>query len=204
MADRPISLVAVDAHTASWLRIDRDSGVDLVTRSPRAPRCREAPTHSINALATSNGGVRPPKTLTLPRAMANVVVLSPFGGRSQTHRNGARTRQASSRACAGHRNGARTWQPGRGPAQAGQPRRGDHTGRHSRTAMGTNQMDPATRIPAAVPVSPRASRKRPCDVPLTMARRHPPYPNPDPDVGRTTRQPEPQVTSKFQDLARIA
>ena len=31
----------------------------------------------------------------------------------------------------------------------------------SRIAMGTNQMDPATASPPPVPVSPKASRKRP-------------------------------------------
>lgn len=101
-------VVAVDAHTGELAAFDRDSGVDLVdavTASTALPGL--VPTHSINGTHYINGGVRSGDNADLASGYANVVGLSPFGGH---HRMGARTRQVSSRACAGHRNGARTWQ----------------------------------------------------------------------------------------------
>jgi NTE family protein len=82
--DRPMIVVAVDAHTGELAAFDRESGVDLVdavTASSALPGL--VPTHSINGAHYINGGVR-----------------------------------SSDNA-------------------------------DSRAAMGTNQMDPPTRIPAA-------------------------------------------------------
>ena len=96
-------LVAVNAHTGELVAFDRDSGVDLVdavTASTALPG--SVPTHNINGTRYINGGVRSAENADLASGYANVVVLSPFGGRSGTYR------QASSRACADHRNGART------------------------------------------------------------------------------------------------
>jgi NTE family protein len=104
--DRPMIVVAGDAHTGELAAFDRDSGVDLVdavTASTALPGM--VPTHSINGTHYINGGVRSGENADLASGYANVVVLSPFGGWSQTHR-----KQASSRACAETRNGARTWQ----------------------------------------------------------------------------------------------
>ena len=72
------------------------------------------------------------------------MVLSPFGGRSQTP-----PEEASSRACADHRNGARTWQARSRPSKQGSYVEATTPDADSLAAMGTNQIDPATRIPAA-------------------------------------------------------
>jgi NTE family protein len=95
-------VVAVNAHTGELAAFDRDSGVDLVdavTAGTALPGL--APTHDINGTRYINGGVRSPENADLAVGYANVVVLSPLGGRSGT-------RKASSRACADHR--ARTWE----------------------------------------------------------------------------------------------
>ena len=144
-------VVAVDAHTGELAAFDRGSGVDLVdavTASTALPGL--VPTVSINGNRYIDGGVRSPDNADLASGYANVVVLSPLGGRSQTP-------------------------PGRGAGRAGQfeglrrpPEWGTDLASQvealrkqgsrvevitpdadSRAAMGTNQMDPATRIPAA-------------------------------------------------------
>jgi NTE family protein len=147
--DRPMIVVAIDARTGDLVAFDRDSGVDLVdavTASTALPGL--VPTHSINGAHYINGGVRSNENADLASGYANVVVLSPFGGRSRTP-------------------------PERGADPAGQfeglrrPPGADLAGQvedlrkqgsrvevitpdaDSRAAMGTNQMDPATRIPAA-------------------------------------------------------
>src|ERR1700726_3065660 len=82
--DRPMIIVAVDAHTGELAAFDRDSGVDLadaVTASTALPGV--VPTHSINGTRYINGGVRSGENADLASGYANVVVLSPFGGRSQ-------------------------------------------------------------------------------------------------------------------------
>ena len=115
--DRPMIVVAVDAHTGELAAFDRDSGVDLVdavTASTALPGL--TPTHSINGTRYINGGVRSGENADLASGYANVVVLSPFGGRNRTppergadpagqfeglrRSPGARTWQARSRPCA--------------------------------------------------------------------------------------------------------
>jgi NTE family protein len=149
--DRPMIVVAVDAHTGELAAFDRDSGVDLVdavTASSALPGL--VPTHSINGTHYINGGVRSTDNADLASGYANVVVLSPFGGRSQTPlERGADP--------AGHFEGLRR-PPEWGTDLASQVEALRKQGSHvevitpdadSRAAMGTNQMDPATRIPAA-------------------------------------------------------
>jgi NTE family protein len=83
--DRPMIVVAIDAHTGELTAFDRDSGVDLVdavTASTALPGM--TPTHSINGTHYINGGVRSAENADLASGYANIVVLSPFGGRSQT------------------------------------------------------------------------------------------------------------------------
>jgi NTE family protein len=102
--DRPMIVVAVDAHTGELAAFDRDWGVDLVdavTASTALPGL--VPTVSINGARYIDGGVRSADNADLASGYANVLVLSPLGG-ARLHR-----KLASSRACAGHRNGARTW-----------------------------------------------------------------------------------------------
>ena len=144
--DRPMIVVAVDAHTGELAAFDRDSGVDLVdavTASTALPGL--TPTHSINGTRYINGGVRSGENADLASGYANVVVLSPFGGRSQTPPQ------------AGRFEGLRR-DPEWGTDLASQVEALRKQGSRvevitpdadSRAAMGTNQMDPATRIPAA-------------------------------------------------------
>jgi NTE family protein len=149
--DRPMIVVAIDAHTGELAAFDRDSGVDLVDAvmaSTALPGL--VPTHSINGTHYINGGVRSSDNADLASGYANVVVLSPFGGRSQTPPEpGADP--------AGQFEGLRR-PPEWGTDLASQVEALRKQGSHvevitpdadSRAAMGTNQMDPATRIPAA-------------------------------------------------------
>lgn len=144
--ERPMIVVAVDAHTGELAAFDRDSGVDLVdavTASTALPGL--VPTVSINGRRYIDGGVRSPDNADLASGYANVVVLSPLGGRSQEPPQ------------AGQFEGLRR-PPEWGVDLASQVEALRKQGSRvevitpdadSRAAMGTNQMDPATRIPAA-------------------------------------------------------
>jgi NTE family protein len=148
--DRPMIVVAVNAHTGELVAFDRDSGVDLVdavTASCALPGL--VPTHSINGTRYIDGGVPSPDNADLASGYANVVVLSPLGGRSWTPPERADP--------AGQFEGLRR-PPEWGVDLASQVEALRKQGSHvdvltpdadSRAAMGTNQMDPATRIPAA-------------------------------------------------------
>jgi NTE family protein len=143
--DRPMIVVAIDAHTGELAAFDRDSGVDLVdavTASTALPG--STPTHSINGARYINGGVRSAENADLASGYANVVVLSPFGGRIGPLPEG-------------QFEGLRR-QPEWGTDLASQVEALRKQGSHvevitpdpdSRAAMGTNQMDLATRIPSA-------------------------------------------------------
>ena len=144
--DRPMIVVAVDAHTGELAAFDRDSGVDLVdavTASTALPGM--VPTHSINGTRYINGGVRSGENADLASGYANVVVLSPFGGRSQTPPQ------------AGQFEGLRRdpeWGTDLASEVEALRKQGSRVevitpDADSRAAMGTNQMDLATRIPAA-------------------------------------------------------
>jgi len=149
--DRPMIVTAVDAHTGELAAFDRDSGVDLVdavTASCALPGL--VPTHSINGTRYIDGGVRSTDNADLASGYANVVVLSPLGGRSQTP-----TERGADPA--GQFEGLRR-RPEWGTDLASQVEALRKQGSHvevitpdaaSRAAMGTNQLDPATRIPAA-------------------------------------------------------
>lgn len=78
-------MVAVNAHTGELAAFDRDSSVDpvdAVTASIALPGL--VPTHSINGTRYISGGVRSPDNADLASDHANVVVLSPLGGRGPT------------------------------------------------------------------------------------------------------------------------
>jgi NTE family protein len=142
--DRPMIVTAVDAHTGELAAFDRDSGVDLVdavTASTALPGL--VPTVSINGTRYIDGGVRSPDNADLASGYANVVVLSPLGGRGADR--------------AGQFEGLRR-PPEWGTDLAGQVEGLRKQGSRvevitpdadSRAAFGTNLMDPATRIPAA-------------------------------------------------------
>jgi NTE family protein len=142
---RPMIVVAVDAHTGELATFDRNSGVDLVdavTAGTALPG--SSPTVRINGTHYINGGVRSPENADLASGYANVVVLSPFGRRSGTLPEG-------------QFEGLRR-PPEWGMDLEGQVKTLRQQGSRvevitpdadSQAAMGTNQMDPATRIPSA-------------------------------------------------------
>ena len=145
--DRPMIVVAVDAHTGELAGFDRDSGVDLVdavTAGTALPGM--VPTHSINGTRYINGGVRSGENADLASGYANVVVLSPFGGWNQTPPAGA-----------GQFEGLRRdpeWGTDLASEVEALRKQGSRVevitpDADSRAAMSTNQMDPATRVPAA-------------------------------------------------------
>jgi NTE family protein len=147
--DRPMIVTAVNAHTGELTAFDRDSGaglVDAVTASTALPGL--TPTHGINGTRYINGGVRSAENADLASGYANVVVLSPFGRPNQAppERGTGPDRQFE---------GLRRFPGTDLPSQVQALRKqGSHVevitpDAASRAAMGTNQMDPATRIPAA-------------------------------------------------------
>ncbi len=141
--DRPMIVVAVDAHTGELAAFDRESGVDLVdavTASTAAPGL--VPTVAIKGSRYIDGGMRSLDNADLASGYEHVVVLSPLSGRSGTLPEG-------------QFEGLRRF-PG---AELGSQvetlrKQGSHVevitpDADSRAAMGTNNMDPATRVPAA-------------------------------------------------------
>src|SRR3984957_5468125 len=143
--DRPMIVVAVNAHTGELAAFDRDSGVDLVdavTAGNALPGV--VPTHNINGTRYINGGVRSAENADLAVGYANIVVLSPFGGRTGT-------------LPAGQFEGLRR-PPEWGVDLASQVEALRKQGSHvdvitpdadSQAAMGTNMMDLAAPAPAA-------------------------------------------------------
>jgi NTE family protein len=141
--DRRMIVVAVNAHTGELAAFDRDCGVDLVdavTAATALPGM--GPTHSINGIRYINGGVRSADNADLAAGCAKVVVLAPFGGRSGTLPEGQ---------FEGLRRFPGADLTGQVDALRKQGSRVEviTPDTDSRIAMGTNQMDPATRVPAA-------------------------------------------------------
>jgi NTE family protein len=141
--DRPMIVVALDAHTGELATFDRDSGVDLVDAVTAATALPGgAPTHDINGTRYINGGVRSADNADLASGYANVLVLSPFSERSGPLPEG-------------QFEGLRRFPGADLTSQVEALRKqGSHVevitpDTDSRAAMGTNQMDPATRIPSA-------------------------------------------------------
>jgi NTE family protein len=144
--DRPMIVVAVNAHTGELAAFDRDSGVELVdavTAATALPGM--VPTHSINGARYVNGGVRSTDNADLASGYANVVVLTPLSERSGPlppgqfeglRRSPEWGNDLASQVEALRKQGSRV--------EVITP------DADSRAAMGTNQMDPATRIPAAL------------------------------------------------------
>ena len=143
--DRPMMVVAVDAHTGALAVFGRDSGVDLVdavTASTALPG--SAPTVGVNGTQYISGGVRSTNNADLASGYANVVVLSPLDGRSESLPEGQ---------FEGLRRDP-TWGTDLGSQVQALREQGSQVevitpDADSRDAMGTNQMDPATRIPSA-------------------------------------------------------
>ena len=140
---RPMIVVAVDAYTGELAPFDQHSGVDLVdavTASCALPGLSS--TVDINGTRYIDGGVRSSENADLAAGYANVVVLAPLGGR-----NGVVPE--------GQFEGLRRFPGADLDSQVEALRRqGSHVDvltpdAASRAAMGTNQVDPATRIAAA-------------------------------------------------------
>ena len=141
--DKPMVVAALNAHTGELVAFDRDSGVDLVdavTAGTALPGV--VPTHNINGKHYINGGVRSGENADLASGYANVVVISPFGGRTGP-------------LPAGQFEGIRRFPGADLESEVDALRKqGSRVevitpDADSRAAMGTNQMDLATRIPAA-------------------------------------------------------
>lgn len=141
--EMPMIVVALNAHTGELALFDRESGVNLVdaiTAGTALPGV--VPTHDINGIHYINGGVRSAENADLATGYTNVVVLSPFGGRSgplpQGQFEGVRRFP-----------GADLKSQVDGLRRCGSRVEVITPDRDSLAAMGTNQMDPAARIPAA-------------------------------------------------------
>jgi NTE family protein len=141
--ERPMIVVAVNAHTGEVATFDRNSGVDLadaISASTALPG--GGPTYAIHGVHYINGGVRSADNADLAAGHANVVVLSPFSDRSgplpEGQFEGIRRFPGfdlTSQVEALRKQGSRV--------EVITP------DADSREAMGTNQMDPATRPPSA-------------------------------------------------------
>ena len=141
--DRPMIVAALNAHTGELAAFDRDSGVDLVDAVTAATSLPGVvPTHNINGTRYINGGVRSAENADLAAGYANVVVISPFGG-------------LTGPLPAGQFEGLRRFPGADLESQVEALRKqGSRVevitpDADSRASMGTNQMDLATRIPAA-------------------------------------------------------
>ncbi|OEO30802.1 phospholipase [Devosia insulae DS-56] len=141
--ERPMLIVAVNAETGELATFDRESGVELVDAATAAISLPGAgPTHSINGTRYVSGGVRSVDNADLATGYRNVIVLSPFSGRTGP-------------LPPGQFEGLRR-PPGADLASEVEVLRNEGSrvevitpDADSRAAMGVNQMDLATRIPSA-------------------------------------------------------
>ena len=135
-------VVALNAHTGELVAFDRESGAqlaDAVTASTALPG--GTATHVIDGVHYINGGVRSAENADLAAGYATVIVLSPFGGADWVR--------------PGQFEGIRRF-PGYELDDQVEALRAQGSrvvvitpDAASLEAMGTNQMDPATRPPSA-------------------------------------------------------
>jgi NTE family protein len=130
---RPMLIVAVDAHTGEPVVFDRHSGVDLVDAVTASCAGPGVPPHSIGGNRYIDGGYRSNENADLAAGCERVLVLSPLGGRSRTPVDWGMhlATQADELRARGSR--VETIFPDS----------------NSRKAFGVNLMDPSTRPPAA-------------------------------------------------------
>jgi NTE family protein len=141
--ERPMIVVAVDAHTGEVATFSRQSGVELVEAVAASTSLPGGlPTRAINGARYISGGVRSSENADLASGYRNVVVLAPLQGRTGPLPEG-------------QFEGLRR-PPGADLASQVEKLRseGSHVevitpDAESRAAMGINQMDPATRGPSA-------------------------------------------------------
>jgi NTE family protein len=133
--ERPLLIVAVDARTGEPVVFDRDSGVELadaVTASSAGPGL---PAHGAGGHRYIDGGYRSNENADLADGYQRVLVLSPFGGRSRTPPDWGLHLAAQVDQLRAHGSRVETIVP-EGDAR-------------EIFAFGANQLDPATRPPAA-------------------------------------------------------
>ena len=130
---RPMLIVAVDAHTGEPVVFDRHSGVDLVDAVTASCAGPGVPPHGIGDNRYIDGGYRSNENADLAAGYGRVLVLSPLGGRSRAPQDWGihLAVQADELRARGSR--VETIFPDS----------------NSRDAFGVNLMDPSTRPPAA-------------------------------------------------------
>ena len=131
---RPLLIVAVDAHTGEPVVFDSHSGADLVDAV--AASCANGfgvPPYSIGDNRYIDGGYRANENADLAAGYGRVLVLSPFGGRSRTPVDWGTHLAAQVDELRARGSRVETIFPDS----------------DSRNAFGVNVMDPSTRPPAA-------------------------------------------------------
>jgi len=130
---RPMLIVAVDAHTGEPVVFDRHSGVDLVDAVTASCAGPGAPAHSIGDSRYIDGGYRSTENADLAAGYGRVLVLSPFGGRSRMPVDWGTHLAAQVDELRARGSRVETIFPDS----------------NSRNAFGVNVMDPSSRPPAA-------------------------------------------------------
>jgi NTE family protein len=130
---RPVLIVAVDAHTGEPVVFDRHSGVDLVDAVAASCAGPGVPPHSIGGNRYIDGGYRSNENADLAAGYGRVLVLSPLGGRSRAPLDWGTHLAAQADELRARGSRVETIFPDS----------------NSRNAFGTNLMDPSTRPPAA-------------------------------------------------------
>jgi NTE family protein len=130
---RPILIVAVDAHTGEPVVFDRHSGVDLVDAVTASCAGPGVPPHSIGDNRYIDGGYRSNENADLAAGYGRVLVLSPLGGRSRAPLDWGIHLAAQADELRARGSRVETIFPDS----------------DSRNAFGVNLMDPSTRPPAA-------------------------------------------------------
>jgi NTE family protein len=130
---RPMLIVAVDAHTGEPVVFDRHSGVDLVDAVTASCAGPGVPPHSIGDKRYIDGGYRSNENADLAAGYERVLVLSPLGGRSRAPLDWGIHLAAQVDELRARGSRVETILPDS----------------NSRNAFGVNLMDPSTRPPAA-------------------------------------------------------
>jgi NTE family protein len=130
---RPMLIVAVDAHTGEPVVFDRHSGVDLVDAVTASCAGPGVPPHSIGDNRYIDGGYRSNENADLAAGYGRVLVLSPLGGRSRAPLDWGIHLAAQADELRARGSRVETIFPDS----------------DSRNAFGVNLMDPSTRPPAA-------------------------------------------------------
>jgi NTE family protein len=130
---RPMLIVAVDAHTGEPVVFDRHSGLDLVDAVTASCAGPGAPPHGIGGNRYIDGGYRSNENADLAAGYGRVLVLSPLGGRSRAPLEWGIHLAAQADELRARGSRVETIVPDS----------------NSRNAFGVNLMDPSTRPPAA-------------------------------------------------------